>query len=493
MRQLSPGARYLTAICMTGLLATQQACSRATTSAKSGVADVSIGKRIVEQKWHDWSTSRIDRVYGGEVVTIRVTDVNRLCFAYGLSINEVPTTEKHVNWTDILPKKDDASEKPEEPAQIAIDGVSADDNRRLSAAASAIAAEFAGDERLRLARIARNRAVAAVDLFQASACPKAGKGLPASSLRDSWETVVLPRIIELRQLVAAPMSAGSSRVDLINQLTSRIVAPNIGTNATQARQELARQLGNVVADAVKARENNQDEWGKLQAASDSLVQANRIVQPRLESLEYLHTFRVGPRTDSVIGILKAVPEDPDSAIVDTVRIAVRRRLREFVSTGFMLSAIGSSDIQSVNSIIQVPRRNEDGEVIEGDDGNPLTQDSIVSRYADVGGAGTLSFAPTLLAHMVLTATQFADLGITVGTAVRTVNKQLAPEFLVGITIGLGDRFTVNPMWHWGRVEKIADDIAELQEPRGVPEVIKRESAVRTKWKDGPALVFSIRI
>jgi hypothetical protein len=462
----------------------------------------------VEQRWPTWETAKTQRIYGGNMVAVNVSGINKLCYRYDHGAEQVNTTDANINPNDFLkvvpkPSPDsskettttDSAENPFTRSNLGeYNFLSQGEITAAVNTADNLLAQYTASTELAVAKQARERAAAGVALFKSTACKDASQGVTARSLQDSWDAGAGTAIAGFVRMVEKGPPSKLSIADFQSQAAEIITADTRARNRAQQEAAVRAEVAKFVTKGRTERQKTEVEWQRLISAADSFTHAQQVIRSRLLDTTLTEQVMIGLRTDSLRFIVKAEPFDtPFPTRVDTLRLPVRRYLREFLSTGIMFSSLDTHDYQSVNRLIRVNVVDSAGNPTEGANGEAVMKDTMVSVFADQKGSGSVTFAPALIANLAITPLEFVDIGLAAGVAARSVGGDLGPEYLLGLTLVFASRFTVNPMWHWGRVEELSPNIAAFQQDRGVPDTIKRDSAVRIRTRDKLAVVFAIRL
>lgn len=455
---------------------------------------------------YDWRQQAVDSlqvVRSGAVLRISVGNLNRLCYNYEVTVNQVVA---RVDLPDIMGFFTTGAIDPASNGRVS-DTTKAQRMQGMGVPASEAAksldmAEDAQDA----ATAALNEATASLDAIAAAykkvqnettnfykfACPggnsrgpevKTGNSqlanlraartslsqvLPHRVLAEAALTRGLKALDEARRNLAAMERASdpaSSAFKKLTATTNRIVGINV-------------RLGEIDRDIKKVQEGTLKQVKAIDGGAIAAT-LEGITTAAQDTSGISRSIVVHGNTDSVVVIVKArgkddIPTMKGVALDDPFTIPVRRRHRFFLSAGFMVSTLDEHTYRRENRL---------------QPGNP---DSTYSTYVDRSDNRHIAFAPTVLINTTIGEWGSADLIISGGIAARKVADRVSPDFLAGLSLGISDRFVASLLLGMGRVERLLLGRPRRVAASPVSPSVTFESAVGEQWKGQIALSITYR-
>jgi len=468
-----------------------------------GPPDLTAQAKLAAQfNWRTQSLDSIQRVNAGTTVMVRIVGVSLLCYDYVVTINQNRVTEQTLDLARLMgglttagdllgtagAREDPVVPQPKNEAQkLAADLLqaavesSAAGRGQLQTATALVAAMAA----------ARKAAQDAMEAYYKAAC--VGRGGPAEEVGKAREAAEQAgnQFIDLladTKPVETALDHAKRHVDEVARALRRIrESKDPGFVEYRAVDGVAVALSGLEdfvelnAPKVEARRKDVEALKKDRVAVQAAVEVARK-NPVDQAIA--RTVSLYDNTESVDVTIAAtgkesMPLTKGVKHEDKFSFQVHRRNRFFLSGGVLISRLDEHRFDRVNVV------------------DTTLADGAYSTFVDKRGSSSLAFAPTILGNLTLGELRIGegvlDLMLSSGAAIREVAGRTAPDFVAGLSAGVGDRVVVSVAWHIGRVEQLLiGDPATIKE-QPVPESITRDAAVGEKWGHSIGVIFSYRI
>lgn len=430
-------------------------------------------------------------IRAGNVLTIRIIDLNPLCFSYRvrgellqpsfpstLGVNLIDGSRSpsptpgdsplaHSGQVDAVADRSDTqmgmlrATMERQPTLRGVEAVTAD--------SLSIAAILAG-LRLRLLTLDSLRS-AAEDLFTTVAMAKCAHSAADSSQVEEWKTEAmtlgppirkgLMEILDLRsELRTASLQTGSARNPFPLLITGyQVRVDSMHSALTRAERTLA---------TLRAR---------LEVASRSRVLIHEVAAGSAHNVVRVH--------------LEAIPFDSGTTQTSAIDIPLRRQHRVVFSTGVLGSTASSVHYDRVNRLAS-----PSGGTTASD-----AEHRVISTFARKSGNSLSLLNPALFVSLSLTGNE-SPIGIygTAGTILRSLGGESSLEPLLGAGIGALDRLYLQIGVHFGRTEELLLTLPgetatskSKSEEVPIPINITRSDAVGLRWRPHGYIGFSVRL
>lgn len=462
-------------------------------------------KLAAQFNWRTQSLDSIQRVNAGTTVTVRIVGVSPLCYDYVVTINQNRVTEQTLDLARLMgglttagdllgtegarednpvravpTPKNEAQKPAADLLQAAID--SSDAGRGQLQIATALVATMAA---------ARKTAQDAMEAYYKAAC--VGRGGQPEEVGKAREVAEQAgnQFIELladTKSVETALDHAKRHVDDVARALTRIrESKDTGFVQYRALDGVAVVLSGLAdfvelnAPKVEARRKDLESLKKDRVTMQAAVE---VARKNPVDLAIARTVSLYDNTESVDVTVAAtgkesMPLTKGVKHEDKFSFQVHRRNRFFLSGGVLISRLDEHRFDRVNVV------------------DTTLADGAYSTFVDKRGSSSLAFAPTILGNLTLGELRIGeavlDLMLSSGAAIREVAGRTAPDFVAGLSAGVGDRVVVSAAWHIGRVEQLLiGDPATIKE-QPVPESITRDAAVGEKWGHSIGVIFSYRI
>lgn len=263
-------------------------------------------------------------------------------------------------------------------------------------------------------------------------------------------------------------SALDTLITTVNRAWARRASFESHANSVKVSSDLNSLRSSAISQRLSARTDSLRHLALLLSASAR------------DGSKIRRSVHLSGDADSLLVILTAKGRDDIAAVkgktlVDTVGILVNRRFRLYSSVGWMVSALDSHDYERETRVVR----------------RTSTSTDTVSTFVDLSGSGSTVTSPIAVVSVsLLGSPDGAGLALSSGVVARSVDDKVRPEFLVGLSGSLRDRFLLTLGVHFGREEKLLLDSTGVED---VPVSVTKESAVGTVWDAAFAGALSIVI
>jgi len=475
----------------------------------------------------NWKTKEVRQgriLRGNSQGSLLLERVNHVCYAVTTSVNQIAApAEQTAKLAELLSKmtpmpgaidapkapKDTTIQKSETPAKppTAKDTI-ADPYKEVRSRLRHVADRMDSVEHLletsekQLAAVTglQRAAKAALTEFYAIACPSGKRGAEFDVMKtafDSKSVEFRPYIESTNSLAEAKrtLEMSAAALDSVSRDFADLIGSADPTIHAYVNAEDTPTIpgGAALRRAIKAR---------LTAATATLNQHRKevndaLVADRSAFTEQIDTIRSQLNEpdwerftpyikDGVDGLeitvtstgRSGIPGIAGSSLADKYEIPVVRRARVMNGIGILLTTIPERDYERVTR----PRFAGDTNIVK---------DSTYSTY-ELRAGGTAAVAPLVQTGVSVYDLDDGTLYLSGGIAMRSVNNNVLPEYIVGVAGGVLDKLLLTVGWHWGRRERLLLGEPSEVRRRPVPAGITDGSAVGTEWKNGFAAAISWR-
>jgi hypothetical protein len=425
---------------------------------------------------YDWQYQDFEpgeRAKSGELVRLKVTGLNLLCYDYQITVNQFSSPKTEINVLGQLRTLAGPEVAKPDTTQLeeAVEG-----EEGVVEVERVNPIEEVRDVQRGLSELSEKSEAAkrALRAFTVAVCgPR--PGFTRAEKLKFWAATkdTLDAFTGSAGLLAQSqrqLEDALAELDRLEEQATRL-KPQVRARLRAARRS-ARSLSGTTIPALQKDVQSIRELAPLVAAqlADEPVSRYVLLTQDTDSLRLavVATGKTG------------IPEVTEKTVTDPpISISVTSRFRVFLSAGVLFSSLDEHDFERVN----LP-------VVEID----TTQaDSTYSTIIDKERNTEFAFAPAFLANISLGDWEGVSVLGSLGLAGRSVNGTLSPDFLAGGSVGVFDRALLTIAWHLGRVEQLLLDDPESVSERPVPTSIVLDTVVSERWRSGAALVLSFRL
>ena len=426
-----------------------------------------------------------------------VEGLNTVCYDFEITEKQVAATEKTGDFLALIGAGDlsklvTSAEPPTPKAQLAPGAPlptppAADFDRIVGHIETAATELLKATPVVNAARQLRNSAKKSLESFYTSACPGGADRGPAD-LPDRWTQAYVP----IKKFLDDSPALATTASDALT---------NARTRLTSATADLALFRQQAASDAAykkylednRVRFTNQERLAEaysretiafsaavdsIRADVKSLGGVDDGMKKTLAQRSRTRSIYVRDDTESIDVTVAAsgkagIATVKDAKISDAFTVPAFRRLRAFLTAGFLFSSLDEHSYQRETLVD--------------------TLGNAYSTFVDLKQNDRVAFAPAILTHMTFARAGVFDFAVTGGIAARSVKDRISPDFLVGVSSGLRDRVVLTAAYHMGRVEKLLIGDPEEVRKAGVPDTITRNGAVGDPWRGAFAVTLSYRL
>lgn len=453
---------------------------------------------------YNWQSSTLETLptlRAGEVVAVRITHINAVCYDVELSVNEKAATENIADFLKLLgyepPKAEAANALPAKVPAAAVPPRAAPPpnpprqqldyiEHFLRQAEVALAKAKADADALTASRKAASNALSG---YYKTVCPANGQRGPVD-LTTPWNAALpllgafvakaktdVPIVVD--SLTAAKRELGAADALLLAfgaSLASDATFQNYLRNTPLERERYQRFLILVPANRDIA-DKNAASIDAVRKDGETFNEATGAISGAIGKSELGRTVFLKKTTESIDVTITAKPKAGvpalSASIVDQIPFEVYRRHRFLLSAGVALSGLYEHDFQRVNLLDSLGK--------------------AYSTFTDRKENHGMAFSPALLSHFTLGRTGSVDWALSGGVATRSVADKTQPDYLVGSSVGINDVALLTIAYHAGRVEHLLlGPVADIKR-KPVPDTITRTDAVGDRWGHALAIIMSFRL